>query len=149
MTFPAVSMEVEKPKKRRRDSSTASPPEQTVLILEDEAPIRSALRRVLKHSGLEVVEAATVAEARSAMAGRRFALLISDGVLPDGGVGAFIRDFRAKQRAPVILCSGYLEEDLALEGISKGECSFLPKPFTPEDLIELVGSLLSGEASSD
>lgn len=150
MTFPPASLEQKEGKKRGRESSVARPAERTVLVLEDERPIRTALRRVLKHSGLEVVEAATVQEARAVLESRRFALLISDGVLPDGGVGKFIREFREKQRAPVILCSGYLEEDLALEGISKGECSFLPKPFSPEDLTELVESLLArGHISSD
>jgi CheY-like chemotaxis protein len=149
MVFPPASLEMRSPEKRRRDSGLSHPREHTVLILEDELPIRTALRRVLKHSGLEVVEAGTVSEARAALQGRRFALLISDGVLPDGGVGAFIQDFRKQQRSPVILCSGYLEEDLALEGISKGECSFLPKPFLPEELTDLVESLLAEEGSSD
>lgn len=148
MTFPPASLDRKEPKKRRREGSAARPVVRTVLVLEDEAPIRTALRRVLKHSGLEVIEAATVQEARDALGSRQFALLISDGVLPDGGVGKFIRDFREKQRAPVILCSGYLEEDLALEGISKGECSFLPKPFSPEDLTELVESLLARDRIS-
>lgn len=149
MNFPPASAEPLAPKKRRRaESNAARPSERTVLVLEDEAPIRAALRRVLKHSGLNVVETATVAEAREALLSRRFSLLISDGVLPDGGVGKFIQDFREQQRAPVILCSGYLEEDLALEGISKGECSFLPKPFSPEDLTELIESLLSQDRVS-
>lgn len=147
MLFPPASLDQKESKKRRRESSADRPAERTVLILEDEAPIRVALRRVLKHSGLEVVEAATVQEAREALGSRKFALLISDGVLPDGGVGNFIRDFLEKQRAPVILCSGYLEEDLALEGGSKGECSFLPKPFSPEDLTELVESLLARDST--
>ena len=149
MDFPPASLERPIQTKRRRGSSNVGSSPRSVLVLEDEAPIRIALRRVLKHSGLTVVEAATVSEAREALKERRFALLISDGVLPDGGVGKFIRDFREKERAPVILCSGYLEEDLALEGISKGECSFLPKPFSPEDLTELVESLLTQEVSSD
>lgn len=149
MTFPPASLERPAPKTRDRESSNYRPPERAVLVLEDEAPIRTALRRVLKHSGLVVVEAATVSAAREVLKERRFALLISDGVLPDGGVGKFIQDFREKQRAPVIICSGYLEEDLALEGISKGECSFLPKPFSPEDLTELVESLLTRKDSSD
>lgn len=114
-----------------------------VLVLEDEAPVRTALRRVLKHTGFTVVEAATVAEARQACRERKFSLLISDGVVPDGGVGTFIHEFRAQQQnAPVILCSGYLEEDLALDGIARGECAYLAKPFSPTDLISLIARLL-------
>jgi signal transduction histidine kinase len=118
-----------------------------VLVLEDEVGVRTALRRILKHSGYQVVEAGTVAEARGACEKARFALLISDGVLPDGGVGRFIQDFRESQNAPVILCSGYLEEDLALEGVARGQCSFLPKPFSAEDLTKLVAKLLAPPAS--
>lgn len=114
-----------------------------VLVLEDEAPVRAALRRVLRHTGFDVVEAATVAEARRASQLQRFSILISDGVVPDGGVGTFIHEFRAQQNnAPVILCSGYLEEDLALDGIARGDCAYLAKPFSPTELTQLMGRLL-------
>lgn len=114
-----------------------------VLVLEDEAPVRAALRRVLRHTGFDVVEAATVAEARHACQEQRFSILISDGVVPDGGVGTFIHEFRAQQNnAPVILCSGYLEEDLALDGIARGDCAYLAKPFSPSELTKLMHKLL-------
>lgn len=110
-----------------------------VLVLEDEAPVRAAIRRILVHLGFEVVEAATVAQARAAAKEHRFDLLLSDGVIPDGGVGAFIHEFRVRQRgAPVILCSGYLEEDLVLEGIARGEAEYLAKPFSARELAALV-----------
>jgi DNA-binding NtrC family response regulator len=62
-------------------------------------------------------------------------------------VGGFIQEFREQQGAPVILCSGYLEEDLALEGIACGQCSFLPKPFSAADLNALVDELLEGRVN--
>jgi DNA-binding NtrC family response regulator len=62
-------------------------------------------------------------------------------------VGRFIQDFRESQNAPVILCSGYLEEDLALEGVARGQCSFLPKPFSAEDLTKHLAKLLAPPAS--
>jgi two-component system, cell cycle sensor histidine kinase and response regulator CckA len=142
MLFPPIAPETTEYERAEHQGFQAGIGEKTVLILEDEAPIRVALRRVLKHTGLKVVEAETVSEAREAIKERRFSLLVSDGVLPDGGAGEFIRDFLAEQGAPVILCSGYLEEDLALEGVSLGQCTFLPKPFNPETLVELVSSLL-------
>lgn len=148
MSFPAAPPESqpETAFPRERPTRGASNQERTVLVLEDEPPVRTAFRRILKHAGLKVVEAGTVAEARAACDSRRFSLLISDGVLPDGGVGEFIRDFRSRQKAPVILCSGYLEEDLALEGIARGQCSFLPKPFSATDLTALVDELLEDSA---
>lgn len=116
----------------------------SVLLLEDEAPVRVAVRRILQHLGFEVSEAATVDEARSLLQTRDFGLLISDGVVPNGGVGSFIQEFSAKfRRAPVILCSGYLEEDLALRGVASGKCAFLAKPFTAHELHELITRVLS------
>lgn len=120
-----------------------------VLVLEDEAPVRAAVRRILVHLGFEVVEAETVAEARAAAKERRFDLLVSDGVVPDGGVGAFIHEFRVRQRrAPVILCSGYLEEDLVLQGVARGEAEYLAKPFSAQDLASLVERLVPGGVRS-
>lgn len=117
-----------------------------VLVLEDELPVRAALRRILKNLDFEVTETGTVAEARKACAASEFSLLISDGVVPDGGVGAFIHEFRSQQDgAPVILCSGYLEEDLAIDGIVQGKCAYLAKPFAAAELTELVHRVLLDE----
>ena len=114
-----------------------------ILILEDEPPVRAALRRIFVHLGFEVTEAATVDEARQACRKQSFSILLSDGVVPDGGVGSFIEEFSAQfRRAPVILCSGYLEEDLALEGIVRGKCAFLAKPFSVVELTALIRELL-------
>jgi signal transduction histidine kinase/ActR/RegA family two-component response regulator len=121
----------------------------SVLLLEDEAPVRVAVRRILQNMGFVVSEAGTVDEARSLLQTRDFGLLISDGVVPNGGVGTFIQEFSAKfRRAPVILCSGYLEEDLALRGVASGKCAFLAKPFTAQELNEVIMRVLSARPRS-
>lgn len=148
VTLPVAPAEPEEAPKPRAASRKSRAEEYPVLVLEDEVPVRTAFRRILKHSGLRVVEVGTVREARAATASARFSLLISDGVLPDGGVGHFIREFREAQGAPVILCSGYTEEDLALEGLARGQWSFLPKPFSAADLNELVTQLLEKKSKS-
>jgi two-component system, cell cycle sensor histidine kinase and response regulator CckA len=117
-----------------------------ILILEDELPVRSALRRIFAHIGFDVVEAGTVDEARQACRKHSFQLLLSDGVVPNGGVGGFIQEFSSQfRRAPVILCSGYLEEDLALQGVAQGKCAFLAKPFTVHELTQMVRTLLPAQ----
>lgn len=141
--LPALTEEAESQQRPRTESPPSTASQSRILVLEDEAPVRAALCRVLRHVGFVVEEAETVAEARKVSRGKSFALLISDGVVPDGGVGRFIHEFRAQQQnAPVILCSGYLEEDLALEGIASGECAFLAKPFSVVELTNLVRELL-------
>jgi signal transduction histidine kinase/CheY-like chemotaxis protein len=146
LSFPAsVHKEQHAPPVEPSAPSVARPTRshRRVLVLEDEPPVRSAYRRILKVMNLEVVEASSVAEARGFSKQDDFALLISDGIVPDGGVGAFISEFRARHDgAPVILCSGYLEEELALDGLAQRQCVFLPKPFSASDLTALVSKLL-------
>jgi len=46
--------------------------------------------------------------------------------------------------APVLVCSGHVEEDLLRRGIEKGAYRHLAKPFTPEALLATVSDLLLG-----
>jgi len=112
---------------------------QKILLLEDEPQVQRAIERILIQGGYEVVSVARVAEARAALSQDTFGVLITDGIVPDGGVGEFLEEFRRKMPgAPAIVCSGYVEEDLAIAGISSGRFAFLAKPFEPEDLLRLV-----------
>jgi two-component system, cell cycle sensor histidine kinase and response regulator CckA len=114
-----------------------------IMILDDEPKVRAALRRVFVHLGFEVSEVGSVEEAREACRQYTFALLLSDGVVADGGVAGFIQEFSIQFRyAPVILVSGFLEEALALHGVARGRCAFLAKPFTVIELTHLVRELL-------
>ena len=53
---------------------------------------------------------------------------------------------RAVPGGPVLVCSGYVAEDLAIEGITSGEYDFLPKPFTPAELVSRIEELLFADS---
>lgn len=110
-----------------------------ILVLEDEPAVQRAIHRILTAEEYDVVCVARVAEARKVLAERDFSLLLTDGIVPDGGVGELVEEFRARTSGgPVIVCSGYVEEELALSGIASGRVIFLAKPFTPSALTLLV-----------
>jgi len=44
----------------------------------------------------------------------------------------------------ILLCSGYLEEDLLRRGVATGRLKLLQKPFTSEELLTSAHELLSG-----
>lgn len=110
-----------------------------ILVLEDEPAVQRAIHRILTAEEYDVVCVARVAEARKALEERDFSMLLTDGIVPDGGVGELVEEFRARTSGgPVIVCSGYVEEELALSGIASGRVTFLAKPFTPSALTTLV-----------
>lgn len=115
-----------------------------ILVLEDEPAVQRAIHRILTAEEYEVTCVMRVAEARKALAEHDYSMLLTDGIVPDGGVGELVEEFRTRTLgAPVIVCSGYVEEELALSGIASGRVTFLAKPFTPAALTNIVRDLLS------
>jgi CheY-like chemotaxis protein len=96
---------------------------------------------VLKNQGYHVLEAASGMEALSLwdQHNGEIDMLLTDVVMPDGLNG---RDLAARLRSnrgnlPVLLVSGYSPNDLNLKDELEGSL-FLPKPYTPQRLIETV-----------
>ena len=126
-----------------RDPS--SPPE-TVLLVEDRADVRRALREYLAHLGYAVLAAASPSEAL-AIAGRhgeRIDVLLTDVNMP-GGSGTDLADaVRAvRPRVRVVLMSGYAPDPAMRERMGLLGAAFLQKPFAPGELIAMLG--LRGE----
>jgi CheY-like chemotaxis protein len=119
-----------------------------VLVVEDRSDVRASIVRILTHDGFQVSEAADGERALSLLAQRNdFALLCIDGVMPGLSTSTVIE--QAEKLAPamrILLCSGYLEEDLLRRGVATGRLKLLQKPFTSEELLKSVHELLSGVA---
>jgi PAS domain S-box-containing protein len=112
-----------------------------VLIVEDDEPTRYFLARVLSNEGIEVVEAAGLAEARIALAGRPVDLLVTDRALRDGDGLHLAREARRdRQTRHVVLVSGEAQESGA--GPEVGVDAVLAKPLHIERLLEMVRALL-------
>ncbi len=122
----------------------------TILVVEDEAPIRALLRKILQRRGYTVLEAADGQEAlRSAADHRgRIDLLVADLVMP-GLSGREVAERFAASRpdTPILFISGYTSDDVVRRGIADGAHAFLPKPFTPEALVQKVAEVLGPQAA--
>ncbi|MBL8919266.1 MAG: response regulator [Myxococcaceae bacterium] len=123
-----------------------------VLLVEDDARVRSTMATALRQAGIEAVEASNAEEGLQ-LARRHTAdleLLCTDGVMPGLPTHQLIEGFRQLYpRAPILLCSGHVEEELLVRGIAEGTVSALPKPFTAEALVTRVRELLTRRRSSD
>jgi two-component system, cell cycle sensor histidine kinase and response regulator CckA len=116
-----------------------------VLVIDDDAGVRTTMRAMLEHFGFSVIvaqdgQAGVEAFAASAS---EIALVIVDMTMPRmNGEETFraIRDIRPA--APVILTSGYNEIEATRRFTGKGLAGFLEKPFAPSDLASKLAAVL-------
>lgn len=118
--------------------------EQRILLVEDSIPLRKALERALRTTGYTVLVAVNCAEAQSLLqGGERIDLLLSDVILPDGR-GYHLANTLLSQHphTPILLISGYLEEVEEWDHIFVQGYTFLPKPFSINQVLLQVHELL-------
>ncbi len=127
----------------------AGPPprgSETVLVAEDEGPVRALIRAVLEAHGYTVLEAADgrQALARAALHAGPIHLLVTDLVMPGAGgreVAERLRELRPGVK--VLYLSGYTDDAAVRHGVLEAEADFLQKPFTREALARKVREVLS------
>ena len=111
-----------------------------VLICDDDALVRSLLRRIIGKAGYDVVEAEDGASAVAALERTEPQVMIIDLVLPGGMDGVqIIRHVRQTGRdTPMIVLSGQQSLDAALETGRLGVVDFLTKPVEPKALVAAI-----------
>jgi len=120
---------------------------ETLLLVEDEAAVRSSARRLLERHGYTVIEARHGAEALRIMeAGDRTVdLVITDLVMPEMGGRELVERLRTRHPGvKVLFMSGYSERAVASDGVMPPGTGFVDKPFTIEQLTRRTRELLDG-----
>src|SRR3954447_13722302 len=122
----------------------------TVLLVEDEDPVRLFSARALRNKGYKVIEAKSGEAALEVIhrATDTIDLLITDVVMPrmDGpGLIRVVRETHPDMK--VIFISGYTEDAFRQRLDSDSEIHFLPKPFSLKQLAGKVKEVISGEAA--
>jgi PAS domain S-box-containing protein len=118
---------------------------ETLLVVENEAPLRELTRRMLEAKGYTVLTAATPTDALALV--ERHAgpihLAVNDVILPgmDGPELARRLD-KARPGLRVLFVSGYANEAIVHQGVLDPGVAYLPKPFTAEALARKVREVL-------
>lgn len=124
---------------------------ETILLVEDEEPVRVMISKTLTRYGYKVIEAVDGpgAEVVWQERGKEIDLLLTDIVMPNGISGLDLAD-RIRVERPglkVIFMTGY-SEDLVSHGAElRVGVDFLPKPFERSELVRLVRSRLGAPVS--
>ena len=113
-----------------------------LLVLEDDANLRSALRRGFRRAGHVVDDAGTLEDARWLVAESTYDALVLDVMVPDGDGFGFCRDLRqAGDRTPVLMLTARDAVVDRVRGLDVGADDYLIKPFAFEELLARVRAL--------
>ena len=146
--FPRVDKPVEA---ATRPARTGPLPrgKETVLLVEDEPPVRHLAANVLEAQGYTVLRANNGQEALNLVRSHKglpIRLVVTDIVMPRMG-GKMMADW-LKTTYPdlkVLFTSGYTDEAIADQGVPGPDVAFLAKPYSPETLTRKVRAMLDNE----
>ena len=118
---------------------------ETILVVEDEAPVRRMMVESLQEAGYTVLHAADAAQAQAEFqrTGSAIDLLITDVVMPGGSGVDLVRTIRnSRPGMPVLYVSGYAGKELTRREVNLDPALLLTKPCSHDTLLTKVRRLL-------
>lgn len=113
-----------------------------LLVVDDDRDLCGLVARYIKPEGFTVSAAHTGEEGlRSALEGT-FELIVLDVMLPDKKGFDVLRELRNRLRTPVLMLTAKGDEFDRILGLELGADDYLPKPFSPRELIARISAIL-------
>jgi DNA-binding NtrC family response regulator len=110
-------------------------PQLRILVVDDDAPVRSACSEIAINLGFSTQMAESVAAARLILASSSIDILLLDLKLPGGGSLSLLESIRALHpQTIVVVMTAYATVDSAVEAMRVGAGDYLTKPFTLDEL---------------
>ena len=123
---------------------------ETILVVEDEPPLRQLVRTILTRLGYQVLDAPSGAAALKVWQEHRdrIQLLVTDMVMPDRISGRELARRLQDERPdlPVIFITGYNPEMAGRDFVLEDGVNYIPKPFTPRKLGTTVRAILDARS---
>lgn len=124
----------------------------SILVVDDTGVVRHSAFRLLSEAGYRVFEAESAEEALEVLQTARtpIDLALVDVVMPAVSGVDLARMIHAKwPEVPVVFMSAYQAEVLVREGLEDPKVHFLAKPFTRDELLGKIGTVLAGKLKGD
>ena len=123
-----------------------------ILVVDDSLSVRKVAERMLKEAGLEVALAANGEEALAWLSANTPNLVIADVIMPDKSgfeVCAFVRAQASLTNTPVLLISGFVDDEVTRQAEACRADGVIKKPFQGASLRERVLDLLSARKEQE
>ena len=117
----------------------------TILVVDDEAPIREMVSMALEMAGFQCLEAADALQAHSLVVDKKPDLILLDWMMPDiSGIELARRLKRDEltREIPIIMLTAKGEEDHKIQGLETGADDYITKPFSTRELIARLKAVI-------
>ena len=114
----------------------------TILVVEDEAKIRSLLRGYLERAGYSVLTTGSGAEALTMARSASPDLIVLDLGLPDVAGESVVREVRRAGPTPILILTAKVGEEDRIAGLELGADDYVTKPFSPQEVVLRVQAIL-------
>ena len=118
-------------------------PAKRILIVDDEAKIRTLIRKYAEFDGYEVEEAADGMEALEKLKNGRFDIAVMDVMMPDLDGFSVCREMKKFTDVPVLMLSARGEEYDRIHGFELGVDVYVVKPFSPRELMMRINVIIN------
>jgi FixJ family two-component response regulator len=114
-------------------------PRPIILVIDDEQIVHESVRRILEEEGYRVDGALRVDQALEKLANQSYDIVLTDLMMPErNGIEAVEAVARDHPETGVVVFTGFATVDSAVNSMKLGALDYLPKPFTPDELIEVM-----------
>ena len=114
-------------------------PDRTLLVMDDDAPLRTRLGRALESRGFEVTMVGSVSEAMDAVRAKAPAFAVLDMRLEDGNGLKVVEALHQKRPdARAIMLTGYGNIATAVAAVRAGAADYLSKPADADDVVKAL-----------
>lgn len=116
--------------------------EARILMIEDDASLADMVSEYLAGAGLRVSAEGNGADGLDALTQEHFDALVLDVMLPDMDGFEILKRLRARSDIPVLMLTARGEETDRIVGLELGADDYLPKPFSPRELLARLRAIL-------
>jgi two-component system response regulator CpxR len=127
------------------DGSESSRPEEQaarILLVDDDVELCTSLQRLLRMEGFSTEAVHTAGEGAQQALNGKFALVVLDVMLPGGDGRMVLRKIRSASDLPIIMLTARGDEADCVAGLEAGADDYLPKPFSPRELVARIRAVL-------
>lgn len=120
-----------------------------ILIVDDSVSMRGMIRSALRSGSFEVIEAANGPDALTMLDRQEVDLIITDVNMPDMDGISLVKAIRhrpATKATPVLVLTTECGAELKQAGRAAGATGWIVKPFSPQQLVQVVAKVLPPDA---
>jgi len=124
----------------------------SILIVDDEAPIREMIAVALEMAGYDCLEAENSQQAHAIIVDRKPDLILLDWMLPGTSGIELARRLKRDELTgdiPIIMLTAKGEEDNKIQGLEVGADDYITTPFSPRELVAGLKAVLRRAVASD